>query len=142
MITPRRLVIQDARPGAYRLISRCVRRAFLCGDAAEHRRAWLEQGIKTQVQAFSIDVLTFAVMSNHLHIVVKTDPQRSQGWSGREVAERWGLLFPKIDAETGAAGPWAAADIDRCVTNPAWIETRRARLASVVLVKRIPDSGV
>jgi len=54
-----RLVIQDARPGAFHLSSRCVRRAFLCGDAAEHRRAWLEQGIKTQVQAFAIDVLTF-----------------------------------------------------------------------------------
>jgi len=30
-----------SRPGAFQLISRCVRRAFLCGDAAEHRRAWL-----------------------------------------------------------------------------------------------------
>jgi len=79
MTSPRRLAIQDARPGAFHLISRCVRRAFLCGDTAEHRRVWLEQGIKTQVQTFSIDVLTFAVMSNHLHIVVKTDPQRTQG---------------------------------------------------------------
>jgi len=137
MTTPRRFVIQDARPGSFHLISRCVRRAFLCGDAAEHRRAWLEQGIKTQVQAFAIDVLTFAVMSNHLHIVVKTDPHRTQGWTGREVAERWGLLFPKIDADTGAAGQWTAADIDRCAANPAWIETRRARLASVSWFMRL-----
>ena len=79
MTTPRRLVIQDDRPGAFHVISRCVRRVFLCGNAAEHRRAWLELCIKTQVQAFSIDVLTFAVMGNHLHIVVKTDPHRTQG---------------------------------------------------------------
>jgi len=78
MTTRRRLVIQDDRPGAFHVISCCVRRAFLCGDAAEHRRAWLELGIKTQVQAFSINVLTFAVIGNHLHIVVKTDPYRTQ----------------------------------------------------------------
>ena len=36
MTTPRRLVIQDARPGSFHLISRCVRQAFLCGRAGEH----------------------------------------------------------------------------------------------------------
>ena len=47
------------------MTSRCVRRAFLCGDVAEHRHAWLEHGIKSQVQEFAINVLTFAVLSNH-----------------------------------------------------------------------------
>jgi len=91
MTTPHRLVIQDARPGAYHLISRCVRRAFLCGDVAEHRRAWLEQVIKSQVQAFSIDVLTFAVMSNH-----------GAGDWGREI---WAILIrddcPELCAPSG-----------------------------------------
>jgi len=82
-------------------------------------------------------VLTFAVMSNYLHIVVKTDPHRTHGWTGREVVERWGLLFPKIDADTGEAGSWATTDIDRCVGNTAWIETWRARLASVSGVMRL-----
>ena len=59
MATPRSLVIEDARPWTFHLISHCVRRGFLCGDAADHRRAWLEQSIKSQVQAFDIDVLTF-----------------------------------------------------------------------------------
>jgi len=64
----------------YHLISRCVRRAFICSDAAEHRRGWLEQGIKAQAQAVAINVLTVVVISNHLHIVVKTDSQGTQGW--------------------------------------------------------------
>jgi hypothetical protein len=34
----RRMLVDDARRGAFHLISRCVRRAYLCGDAAEHRR--------------------------------------------------------------------------------------------------------
>ncbi len=37
---PRRLLVDDERPGAFHVISRCVRRAFLCGDQAEHRRGW------------------------------------------------------------------------------------------------------
>jgi len=36
MPLPRRLLVHDEQPGAYHVISRCVRRAFLCGDRAEH----------------------------------------------------------------------------------------------------------
>jgi hypothetical protein len=137
MTRARATLIDPANPGAYHLISRCVRRAFLCGDEAEHRREWIETGIRTQARAFAVDVLTFAVMSNHLHIVVRTDPARVHGWSGREVAERWGLVFPKIDPETGDVGPWDDAEVDRCANDPAWVEPRRERLASVSWFMRI-----
>jgi hypothetical protein len=33
-------------------------------------------------------------MSNHLHLVVYVDPSISQGWSDREVLERWYRVFP------------------------------------------------
>ena len=36
MPLPRRLLVHDEQPGAYHVISRCVCRAFLCGDRAEH----------------------------------------------------------------------------------------------------------
>jgi len=46
MPTPRRLLVADDRPGCYHVISRCVRRAFLCGDDAEHRRATAKKDIR------------------------------------------------------------------------------------------------
>ena len=46
MPLPRRLLVDDDRPGAYHVISRCVRRAYLCGDRAEHRREWVRELIR------------------------------------------------------------------------------------------------
>lgn len=66
MPIPRCLLVADDRPGCYHVISRCVRRAFLCGDAAEHRRGWVRELIQQAAAAYAIDVLTYAVMSNHL----------------------------------------------------------------------------
>lgn len=46
----------------YHCVSRCVRKAYLCGidfvtkQNYEHRRAWLEQEILKQAQVFAIDV--------------------------------------------------------------------------------------
>lgn len=137
MTQARCTIIDPARPGAYHLVSRCVRRAFLCGDTAEHRRQWLENGLRTHASAFAVDVLTFAIMSNHFHVVVRTAPQQAQTWSPREVVARWGIIFPKIDPETGESGPWEPAEVDRCAQDPTWVETRRARLASVSWFMRI-----
>ena len=58
MPLPRHRLVNDERPGAYHVISRCVRRAFLCGDQAEHRREWVRDLIRQAVASFAIDVLS------------------------------------------------------------------------------------
>jgi hypothetical protein len=69
-------------------------------------------------------------MSNHLHIVVRTRPELTAGWTAREVAERWGVLFPCIDEATGEPGPWPDDAVLAYANDGEWVETRRARLAS------------
>ena len=85
----RKHLVDDSTPGCFHCISRCVRRVFLCGDDAEHCRDWVREAIRSAAEAFAVDVLAYAVMSNHLHLVVRTDPVRVADWSADTVARRW-----------------------------------------------------
>ncbi len=83
----------------YHVVSRCVRRAFLCGDDAhsgqnfDHRRQWMVDWILRLSAIFSIDVAAYAVMSNHYHIVLRVDAEQAKSWSVEEVLQRWTQLF-------------------------------------------------
>ena len=93
----RQISLQDTP--YYHVVSRCVRRAFLCGEDAhsgqsyEHRRQWVVDRLGQLSRLFAIGICAYAVMSNHYHLVLKVDPEQAQGWSEREVAERWAALF-------------------------------------------------
>jgi len=92
------LVSQDATP-YYHCVSRCVRRAFLCGEdpvsgqSYEHRRQWIEDKILSLSQIFSIDVAAYAVMHNHYHVLLHVDKTQAEHWSVRDVIEQWHRLF-------------------------------------------------
>ena len=99
MTLPRKsLVCVDDTP-FYHVTSRCVRRSFLCGiDHASgkdysHRRLFIEQRIHLLSSLFAIDIAAYAVMSNHLHLVVKLSPDEVNDWSDQEVIARWTSLF-------------------------------------------------
>ncbi|WP_338892321.1 transposase [Aeromonas rivipollensis] len=93
----RQISLQDTP--YYHVVSRCVRRAFLCGEDAhsgqsyEHRRQWVVDRLGQLSRLFAIGICAYAVMSNHYHLVLKVDAEQAQGWSEREVAERWAALF-------------------------------------------------
>jgi hypothetical protein len=83
----------------YHITSRCVRRSFLCGYDQhsgydyEHRRGWIEERIRILSFVFAIDIGTYAIMSNHYHIVLKLCPEQATDWSNKEVCQRWLQLF-------------------------------------------------
>ncbi len=92
---PRRLYVPPDTPGIYHCGSRCVRRAFLCGNdpltgrSFNHRKQWLEDRILALAKSFAVAVHAYAVMSNHYHVVLETDPAAAQAWSDEETARRW-----------------------------------------------------
>jgi len=99
MPKPRKqLVSLDATP-YYHCTSRCVRRAFLCGQddvtgqCFEHRRQWIEDRILSLGQIFAIDICAYAVMSNHYHLVLHINKAKALHWSDLEVCARWHSLY-------------------------------------------------
>jgi putative transposase len=83
----------------YHCISRCVRRAYLCGQDEhsgqdfDHRKRWLVERLQQLGSIFAIDVAAFAVLSNHFHVVLRVDKERAEAWSEDEVIRRYGKLF-------------------------------------------------
>ena len=78
----------------YHCVSRCVRRAYICGAAArrfdkysgtsyEHRRAWVEDKALWLSSVFAIGTCAYAVMSNHVQLVLCVDKDKVLKWSDK-----------------------------------------------------------
>lgn len=128
MTTPRSLLVDPQQPLCYHLVSRCVRRAWLCGQhdgrSYSHRKDWIEQRLSRLAQAFSVDVLAFAILSNHFHVVVYFDPKACATWSSLEVAQRWLMASSVPDADHEGA-------LRRLLSEPDRLERYRQRLGSL-----------
>ncbi|MCG6202799.1 transposase [Psychromonas antarctica] len=85
----------------YHCISRCVRRAYLCGEdkytekSFEHRRQWVVERMHYLASVFNIDICAYAIMSNHYHLVLHIDEYANNKINHKEVCERWCRLYSK-----------------------------------------------
>jgi REP element-mobilizing transposase RayT len=92
------LVSLEATP-YYHCISRCVRRAWLCGEdpysgrSFEHRRQWVLDRLRELADIFAIDLCAYAILSNHYHVVLHVDADKAKGWSDQQVIEHWCKLY-------------------------------------------------
>jgi hypothetical protein len=92
------LISLEATP-YYHCISRCVRRAWLCGEdpytgqSFEHRRHWVLERLRELVDIFAIDLCAYSILSNHYHVVLHVDVDKAKGWSDRQVIEHWRKLY-------------------------------------------------
>jgi len=97
MPTPRKSLVSKSDTPYYHCVSRCVRRAFLCGHdnhsgkSYEHRRQWIVERLHLVASVFAIDICAYAIMSNHYHLVLRLGSSRQ--WTDQQVIARWLLLF-------------------------------------------------
>ena len=87
----------------YHCISRCVRRAFLCGDdpytgnSFEHRRPWMIERIRELTDVFAIEACAYAIMSNHYHLVLYVNEAELNECSNGDICSRWEKLYSLPD---------------------------------------------
>lgn len=133
MTRPRSHIAPPDRAGTYHCVQRCVRRAFLCGvdDYSgrnfEHRKTWVEERMLHVAECFTVAIHAYAVMSNHLHLVIGIDPGAAAAWSDDEVATRWVRLFPPREGSKDAI----EAKRRRLLDDPARLSVLRRRLGSL-----------
>ncbi|KAA1260643.1 hypothetical protein LF1_31830 [Rubripirellula obstinata] len=130
-------IIDPAEIQVVHCIQRCVRRAFLCGEdpltgqSFEHRRKWIRQRLEFLASVFAIDCLTYTVMHNHIHLVLRSRPDVLGTWSDEEVARRWLRLFPKRRDKDGSPAEPTAPEINMIVNDPDRLAERRRRLSDL-----------
>src|SRR6056297_622118 len=118
-------------------VQRCVRRAFLCGrddltgQDYEHRRGWIRQRLEFLAGVFSVDCLTYTVLSNHVHLVLRSRPDVVATWSDEEVARRWLTVFPKRRERDGSPAEPSAAELAMITGDPEVLAERRRRLSDL-----------
>jgi REP element-mobilizing transposase RayT len=96
---PRKSLICLADTPYYHVVARCVRRAWLWGYDAyagkdySHRKSWILQRLACLSDIFAIDLCAYAIMSNHYHLVLRVDRERSTRWTSAEIVKRWTRVF-------------------------------------------------
>ena len=99
MPKPRYAQITAGETPYVHVVSRVVRRAYLCGKDVQtgrdynHRRQWIEDELLRLSEVFALEISAYSVMSNHYHVVLHINLKMSRSWSDDEVIERWHKLF-------------------------------------------------
>ena len=122
--------------GVYHCYNRIVRRSFLCGFDPycgrdfSHRRDWLYGRLRCLAEHFAIDVLGYAILSNHFHLVLRNRPDQVEAMSDREVVTRWLRICPKSGRKPdGTAFAPSEPEIRAELNAPGKLEQLRGRLS-------------
>ena len=117
-------------------IQRCVRKAWLAGidpvSGVDYsfRKEWIRRRMEALASVFAIDILSYAIMSNHLHQILRNRPDVCAQWSDEEVAIRWLRVFPGRRMEEHLAEP-TENDVKTLVRDKVRLAEVRRRLCDV-----------
>ncbi len=145
MTKPRADTVDPVNTHYYHVTSRCVRRAWLLGRDPltgtnhDHRKIVFLNHLKHLSRFFAVQIMGYAIMSNHFHLVLRYDPTASRTWDDEEVTRRWCAAFNGLPLEQRLNGPTDAADFDarqalkfhQLLLNPRRIQRCRLALGSL-----------
>jgi hypothetical protein len=119
------------------VMNRVVRRCFLLGDDSitgknyDHRKVWIEDLFEHFAACFGIDLLCFAILSNHFHLVLRSRPDVVESWDDEQVARRWMLLCPTRKRKDGTPEEPSRLEIKAIMHDAARVAEIRRRLSDI-----------
>ena len=118
-------------------MNQVVRRCFLFGTDPvsgknfDHRKVWIEEQLRLQAACFGIDVLGFAILSNHFHLILRSRPDCVETWDDTEVARRWLMLCPVRKDQQGHAEEPNDVELSSIRNDKDRVKTIRSRLSDL-----------
>jgi len=122
---------------------RVVRRCFLfgadpvSGKNYDHRKAWIEEQLRLHAANFGIDLLGFAILSNHFHLILRSRPDVVKLWDDTEVARRWLMLCPIRKTADRTAEEPNEFELNMIRNNPEKLAMIRERLSDIAWWMRL-----
>ncbi len=119
------------------VMNRVVRRCFLMGDDPysgknfDHRKVWIEDLLQAFAANFGIDLLCFAILSNHFHLVLRSRPDVVATWDDTEAARRWLQICPIRKLPDGSPAEPNEAELNAIRNSPETVKEIRSRLSDI-----------
>lgn len=139
----KRFVVADPEvSGTFHITNRCIRRAFLMADGKptrgpfRNRRHVVLNRLKNLAAAYSIDILRVALMSTHIHLLIRNRPDLVKLMSDEEVARRYFQIHPgycqaTADARGKKPDQPTQEDIEKLAQDKQKIAKIRRMLSSI-----------
>ena len=117
---------------------RLVRRSFLCGfdkllnKSFDHRKDWLVERLEFSSKIYAIDIITYAILDNHYHIVVRTRPDVVAKMTDEEVVRD----ILRLDGDywyntDGSDRKKIRKEINRRLNDKKWLAKARLKLSNI-----------
>ena len=78
-----------------------------------------------------VDVLGYAIMSNHFHVVLRNRPDLIAAWTDEEIARRWWQLCPGCRNKDKTAADLTDLELKAVTGDKEKLAEYRTRLSSV-----------
>lgn len=141
-------VVDPTEVQVFHALNRTVRRCWLFGEDPltginyDHRKHWIEERLRHFAAHFGIDLLSFAILSNHYHLMLRSRPDVVATWDDTEVARRWMMICPNRKQKDGTACEPNKKELDAIRNCEQTLAEIRLRLSDISWWMRLLDQRI